>query len=281
MLDSPTISISRQVSFSCGLRLHQKLWSERANADFYGKRARPHGANFRLLITLSGPISPRDGMIVNLVDVKARLAQIVKPLEDAFLNHDVEVFDQKPPTLENIALYLWDQMPDHIGVGLLSHLELHQNSHRHNHGVVEISPSTMKVSHSYEFAAAHRLFTPALSLEENWAKFDKCSNPAGHGHNFQLWVWVEGTPDPETGYVIAPRLLDDIVEQEIYERFDHRHLNEDCPEFFGTAGGLVPTSENLALVIFGLMKERLYEKGYRLCKIGLQETQKNYFEVEA
>ena len=137
----------------------------------------------------------------------------------------------------------------------------------------------MKVSQSYEFAAAHRLFSPALSEQQNQQRFDKCSNRAGHGHNFQLQVWVEGTPDRESGYVINPRTLDAIVEEEVFHRFDHKHLNEDCPEFVDT--GLIPTSENLALVIFGLLKDRLQAQGYHLARVGLQETQKNYFEVEA
>ncbi len=275
MSDSLTISLSRQISFSCGLRLRQNLWDKSVNSEVYGKRSRPHGANFQLWIALCGPVSTDDGMIVNLVDVKPYLNQIVSPVNNCFLNEDVAYFSQYSPTPENLARYFWDRMPTDIGNGSLYRLQLKQL----NHTTVEISPSSMKVSRSYEFAAAHRLFTPTLSSEENWARFDKCSNPAGHGHNFQLSVWVEGDPDPQSGFIINPQFLDDIVEQEVYERFDHRHLNEDCPEFFGDT--LVPTSENLALVIFKLMRDRLSQEGYRLSKIGLQETQKNYFEVEA
>ncbi len=275
MSDSLAISLSRQTSFSCGLRLWQSLWGNHKNVEVYGKRSRSHGANFQLSIALRGPVSPDDGMIVNLVDVKPYLNRLILPLDQCFLNDDVAEFGCCSPTPENLARYLWDRMPDHIGDGSLYRLQLKQL----NHTTVEILPSSMKVSRSYEFAAAHRLFTPTLSSEENWARFDKCSNPAGHGHNFQLSVWVEGDPDPQSGFIINPQLLDNIVDQEVYERFDHRHLNEDCPEFFGD--GLVPTSENLALVIFKLMQSRLSQEGYRLSKIGLQETQKNYFEVEA
>lgn len=275
MSDSLTISLSRQISFSCGLRLRQNLWDEQMNFEVYGKRSRPHGANFQLQVALCGPVSPEDGMIVNLVDVKPHLNQIINPLDNCFLNDDVAYFKQKSPTPENLAFYLWEQMPSKVGNGALYRLHLQQL----NHTAVEISPSLMKVSRSYEFAAAHRLFTPHLSAQENWARFDKCSNPAGHGHNFQLSVWVAGDPDGQSGFIINPQLLDNIVEQEVYERFDHRHLNEDCPEFFGD--DLVPTSENLALIIFKLMQSRLSKEGYNLSKIGLQETQKNYFEVEA
>jgi 6-pyruvoyltetrahydropterin/6-carboxytetrahydropterin synthase len=134
----------------------------------------------------------------------------------------------------------------------------------------------MKVSRSYEFAAAHRLYTPKLSEADNRLRYDKCANMAGHGHNYQVEVTVQGSPDRESGYVIPPVLLDQIVNEEVYQRFDHKHLNEDCPEF----RELVPTSENLAKVIFDLLQPRLREAGYELAKIGLHETQKNYFEVE-
>ena len=52
-----------------------------------------------------------------------------------------------------------------------------------------------------------------------------------HGHNYIMEVWIEGNIDPETGYVIDLKILKDIIKEEIVERFDHRNLNLDCPEF--------------------------------------------------
>ena len=276
---SPLVLLSRSISFSCGLRLNHPNWDATTNERIFGRAARPHGAEFHLHVALSGDISINDGMIVNLVEVKPQLAHAISEIEDKFLDVDVAHFRHNRPTTENIALFLWHRLPTSIGHGQLYRLLLDQSG-----GIgVEIQANQatciMKVSRSYEFAAAHRLFTPNLSEEENWQRFDKCSNAAGHGHNFRLRVWIEGTPDGETGFIILPRALDSIVNEEVYERFDHKHLNEDCPEFKGT--GLVPTSENLALVIFGLLQTRLKQEGHKLAKIGLQETQKNYFEVEA
>lgn len=273
----PKVLLSRQASFCVGLKLRHPRWSEEINREVFGKAYGAHGAEFRLRVALCGPIAPGDGMIVNLAEVKPRLNEVVALLEDKFLDEDVSYFRNHRPTTENIARFLWRELPKSIGCGHLHRLELD-----HSAGTsVEIlaRPCPMKVSHSYEFAAAHRLFVPSLSETENWERFDKCSNRAGHGHNFQLRVWVEGAPDDETGYVINPRVLDAIVEQEVYEKFDHKHLNEDCPEF--TQSALVPTSENLALTIFNLLDRRLADEGYKLARVGLQETQKNYFEVEA
>ncbi len=52
------------------------------------------------------------------------------------------------------------------------------------------------------FAAAHRLFKPELSDEDNFKMFGKCSNPNWHGHNYTLEVTVKGEVNPETGFVI-------------------------------------------------------------------------------
>ena len=269
------VLLSRQTTFSAGFRLFNPAWSSELNQRVFGVAAGPHGAEFCLRVGLTGAVSSDDGMIVDLIEVKPLLQEVVALVENKFLNVDVPFFYSTPPTAENLARFLWNQLPKSVGLGQLYRLELDRSG-----GVsVEMFADSMKVSRSYEFAAAHRLFMPSLSLEENQRRFDKCSNPAGHGHNFGLSVWIEGQPDADTGFIINPSLLDGIVDEEIYRRFDHKHLNEDCPEF--TETGLIPTTENLALTIFRLLEQRLSDEGYKLARVGLQETQKNYFEVNS
>ena len=275
MSQSPLVLLCRQVSFCCGLQLRHPHWTEERNRSVYGRATGPHGSEFHLRIVLRGPVSGQDGMIVNLSHVKPELGRVAALLDDKFLDREVPFFRDHRPTAENIARFCWDETPRHISHGALHRLELDQG----RNSKVEIQQNSMKISRFYEFAAAHRLFAPQLSSSQNWDRFDKCSNPAGHGHNFGLRVWIEGQPDPDSGFIINPQELDKIVDEEVYQRFDHKHLNEDCPEF--TETGLVPTSENLSLVIFGILDKRLQTEGYKLSRIGLQETQKNYFEVEA
>jgi 6-pyruvoyltetrahydropterin/6-carboxytetrahydropterin synthase len=64
-----------------------------------------------------------------------------------------------------------------------------------------------------------------------------------------------------------------IVQDEIIERFDHKHLNEDTREF----RSLNPTGENIVKVIWDLLKPKL---GARLTKLGLWETPRNFFEYD-
>jgi 6-pyruvoyltetrahydropterin/6-carboxytetrahydropterin synthase len=130
----------------------------------------------------------------------------------------------------------------------------------------------MKVCRRETFNSAHRLFHPEWSDEKNFEVFGKCSNPNFHGHNYVIETWIEGEIDPLTGYVIDLKQLKDLIRNEICERFDHRNLNLDCPEF----AHLKPSAENIAVVSWNLLREKLDAK-YKLT-IKLWETENNVVE---
>ncbi|MFN5911458.1 MAG: 6-pyruvoyl trahydropterin synthase family protein [Bacteroidota bacterium] len=132
----------------------------------------------------------------------------------------------------------------------------------------------MKVCRRITFNAAHRLFNPNWSDEKNMAIFGKCSNPNYHGHNYVLETWVDGPVDPETGYVIDLKILKDLLNSEVSERFDHRNLNLDCVEF----KELKPSAENIAFVIWNLLREKLDDK-FSL-RVKLWETENNIVEYD-
>jgi 6-pyruvoyltetrahydropterin/6-carboxytetrahydropterin synthase len=125
------------------------------------------------------------------------------------------------------------------------------------------------------FNAAHRLFNPAWSNEKNDAVFGLCNNPNYHGHNYDLVVKVTGEPDPETGYVIDLKILSDLVKEEVMMRFDHKNLNLDTKEF----AHLNPTAENIAIVIYELLRPRIDAK--LDLQIRLYETERNFVEYPA
>jgi 6-pyruvoyltetrahydropterin/6-carboxytetrahydropterin synthase len=132
----------------------------------------------------------------------------------------------------------------------------------------------MKVCRRATFNAAHRLFRSDWSDERNQEVFGKCNNPNYHGHNYVLEVWIEGQIDPETGYVIDLKIVKDLVKTEIEERFDHRNLNLDCPEF----NNIIPTAENIAVVCWNLLRAKL-DTNYGL-SVRLWETENNVVEYE-
>jgi 6-pyruvoyltetrahydropterin/6-carboxytetrahydropterin synthase len=257
------VSIARRAYFSFGRQAPLENWPPRLRL--------PHGYDCVLTVYYDGSVPENNGMVVNIADVKPALAQAIVPLDCAMLTGNDEIL-KAPPSAENIVEFLWKRLPSQVEEGSLSRLILQVSSRL----LIEKTPTIMRLTRKYEFAAAHRLCSPDLNDEENATLYGKCSNLAGHGHNYGLEVTVEGTPD-EAGFIIAPQKLDAIVEAEVFERFDHKHLNEDCAEF----QNLIPTSENFARVIFAVLQEKLNAEGHHLAKIGLHETQKNYFEVEA
>lgn len=111
----------------------------------------------------------------------------------------------------------------------------------------------MKIIRIEHFNAAHRLNNPAWSSEKNKQVFGKCNNDNFHGHNYQLEVHLDGPIDPETGYVMDMKILSDLIKDEIIERFDHRNLNLDCPEF----EGVNPSAENIARICWELLRDKI------------------------
>ena len=139
----------------------------------------------------------------------------------------------------------------------------------------------MRVTRRYRFAASHRLHSAAFTEEENRDLYGKCSNPYGHGHDYELDVTAVGPINPVSGQVVHLPTLDRLVSEQVITDFDHRYLNADLSEF----QTLVPTSENIIRVI----EDRLAAcwpaafpgQGPRLEGIRLRETKRNSFELKS
>lgn len=145
----------------------------------------------------------------------------------------------------------------------------------------------------YHFAASHRLESPELTPAENARIYGKCNNPFGHGHDYTLEVTITGDLNPETGLILPYRQLDDLVEDKVLQLFANRNINLDVPQF----ARLVPTTENMALVIARILQDGWNEhfrepktqmdeaaglnepKVPTLVRIHMQETDRNGFEL--
>jgi len=125
------------------------------------------------------------------------------------------------------------------------------------------------------FNAAHRLFNPDWDDAKNTKVFGKCALPNYHGHNYELEVKLTGKPDKKTGYVMDLKELSDLIKREVHSRFDHKNLNLDTVEF----RNLNPTAENIAIVIYDLLRPHIDED--LDLKIRLYETERNFVEYPA
>ena len=130
------------------------------------------------------------------------------------------------------------------------------------------------VTRRERFSAAHRLFKPGLSDEENEKIYGKCSNPNWHGHNYDLEVVVCGNLNPETGFVIDLNLLKKIIREYVINKVDHKNLNLDT-DFMK---GIIPSAENIAVAIWNQIDNKL--PSGKLYSVKLYETENNYFEYK-
>jgi 6-pyruvoyltetrahydropterin/6-carboxytetrahydropterin synthase len=105
------------------------------------------------------------------------------------------------------------------------------------------------------FAAAHRYRRPDWSDERNDQVFGLCARQSFHGHSYVCDVVVSGDIDPTTGMIVDLGFLDRVLVAEVRDRFDHRNINLDVPEF--ADGKLVPTGEELARFIFTRVQKAL------------------------
>ena len=130
---------------------------------------------------------------------------------------------------------------------------------------------TVLVGRRETFNAAHQLYDPGLSDDENRRLFGKCANL--HGHNYVLEVVVAGEVDPASGYVLDLKSLSDIISTQVIRDVDHRNLNTDVPWL----KGCIPTAENLAQAFWKRLRPELPDG--LLHSVRVWETDKNWAEV--
>lgn len=130
------------------------------------------------------------------------------------------------------------------------------------------------ITRKEHFNAAHKLFNPSWSEEQNNAVFGKCANKNWHGHNYELEVTIKGEVNKETGFVVNLKDLGDLIKVEITELLDHKNLNMDVEGLLN----ILPSTENLAIFIWDILKPKIALMGAELHCVKLRETENNYVE---
>ena len=133
---------------------------------------------------------------------------------------------------------------------------------------------SVKVIRRERFNAAHRLFNPNWSDKKNEQIFGNCANKNWHGHNYNLFVTVEGPIDKDTGYVIDLKVLSDIIKNRIVDKMDHKNLNLEVDFMKDT----ITTAENIAIKIYEELESDIKATGNHLYSVKLYETENNYVE---
>ncbi len=132
------------------------------------------------------------------------------------------------------------------------------------------------ITRKEHFNAAHKLFNPKWSKEENERVFGPCANENWHGHNFDLFVTVAGTPNPDTGFVMDFKQLGKLIKSEIIDRVDHKNLNMDV-DFLKDK---MPTCEVFIIEIWNILAPLItkIQPNASLHYLKLVETPGNFAE---
>jgi 6-pyruvoyltetrahydropterin/6-carboxytetrahydropterin synthase len=268
------VTMTRRVTFSAAHRYDLPDVSDDENARLYGLCANPHGHghDYTCEVTVSGEIDPATGMVLNLADLKRLLYDvIVEPLDGEFLTCFHPFTRGQVPTSENLVRAIWRGVETGLTGARLRRVRLQENDWLAAECCRQDEELMVFLTRTYEFSASHRLHSPHLSDEKNHEIFGKCNNPYGHGHNYKLEVTVCGPVNERTGLMTDLRYLDQVVQEEVLDRYDHKNLNMDTPEF----RELNPTSENLVKVIWERLARRVQHPP--LYRVTVRETERNIF----
>lgn len=220
-----------------------------------------------LRAVVRGPVDPITGYICNI-------QAIDRVLRERAIGH-LRRAERGATGLPAEVAALWHIVATHCPDGTtLDALTLHTSPYL-SLTVRAGDPDMVSLTCVFEFCAAHRLYCESMTDEENRRVFGRCTNPNGHGHNYVVNVTLQGKPNPETGTLVAMPEFERIVNERVIDVFDHKHLNEDLPEF----ASINPSVENIARVIHGKLVDAFSPA--RLQSIRVYETPKTYAEYAA
>ena len=280
--------MTRRVAFSAAVADWNDALTPEENRARHGVRAspEPYGHNYTLDVGVAGEIDPKTGMLINIKELDRIVRdEAVAFLDRKFINHSVADFRERAVTPESLAAWIAAKVAPALPVMItLVSVRLEETLERFAEWRKDEIDATgendtrrrgqgMLLTHAYEFSASHRLHSPHLTPEANRELFGKCNYDNGHGHNYIVEVTVSGPIEEPSGRVLHPDILDEIVNREVINRYDHRHFNFDLPEF----AGLIPSAEVITRVIWDRLREHIPAPA-RLARVVVRETARNIFE---
>jgi 6-pyruvoyltetrahydropterin/6-carboxytetrahydropterin synthase len=228
-----------------------------------------YGPFLSLAVTLAGELDPATGYLRNIKDIDDAVRRHVIPgIRADVLGQNaprpLTPFEQPVVAMGLLQSLLGHTRVDEVSLRLSPFLTIACRASEH---------PMVRLSQKFEFSASHRLHSASLSDEENRKCFGKCNNPNGHGHNYEVQVTLIGQPD-ERGMLIDVPAFERTVAQTVIDKFDHKNLNVEVAEF----RELMPSVENIAMVVYRLLKPPFEKARARLASVTVWETPKTWCE---
>ena len=112
-----SITVYRKSHFNAAHRLYRPDWDDQKNNDVFGKCNNPnfHGHNYELEVGVTGEVNPVTGYLIDIKKLKTIMKEEVEDyLDHKNLNLDVPEFKDINPTMENIAIFIWNKLRDKL-----------------------------------------------------------------------------------------------------------------------------------------------------------------------
>jgi len=194
---------------------------------------RTEGRNFILWVGVSGPVQADTGMIINLSELSVTMKEMLERYDHRYLNTQLD----DEPTTFNTARALWADLSGRMQLDCVELIE------EEGEAAQVTSAGVVTIVHG-AFSAAHRAHAPRLSDAENQALYGICDNPAGHGHNYQVQLFLPA---------------DSNVPQTVWAEFDHKNLSVDVPDLVGRNVVTEAVAELIARRVPRAHRVRVYE----------------------
>jgi 6-pyruvoyltetrahydropterin/6-carboxytetrahydropterin synthase len=255
------------ISFSAARRTWSPHLSDEENEHLFGIAARKggHGHNYRLRVVFAGELDSETGMLIPYWDWSDTVAVLQEILDHRNLNTDVADRQGYPTTTEALARYIFGRVDDRLPVDRVVLYETPDFFSECRRG----GQSTLTVSTT--FHAAHRLYASALSYEENVRVFGKCTNQAGHGHEYRVEATIGGEYDERTGTLARLQDFQDTLDMSLLP-WKYRHLDLETDDFRASPS----TGENIVTRLWSRLDPLLSGP---LIRLRLWETPNNRFTL--
>lgn len=122
------VTLTRRYHLSASHRLDCEALSPQENRDVYGKCNNPHGHghNYRIEVTVQGPVDPVTGMVMNMADLDAVVGEsVVERFHLANLNAD-PLFKREVPTTENLCRAVYRLLGGSLPQGKLDRIRIEE-----------------------------------------------------------------------------------------------------------------------------------------------------------
>ena len=117
--------ITKKYHFCASHKYGNSNWSEEKNYEVFGKDYNNHGHNYILEVSVTGPIDPDSGWLIDLQKLNVLVrSRIVDVMDHSQIEKDIDWFKGKQPSSENILVWAWNEIAPRMEQGTIHRLRL-------------------------------------------------------------------------------------------------------------------------------------------------------------